>query len=145
MIKISKLRYKTRFFCVCDYWPGKIWLNILVGISCWYPEVDYILLSICLFTYLLCCRLPVVFTDDVGSHLFEAVIKSSNEAHLFELGEKCFKRCILSLCIHPLGNYLAQTYLRCVKSPEHVCISYIYILFSKVNTTYPNKILCAIL
>jgi len=53
-------------------------------------------------------RLPVVFTDDVGSHLFEAVIKSANDDHLHELGERCFKRCILSLCIHRLANYLAK-------------------------------------
>jgi len=65
-------------------------------------------------------RLPVVFTDEVGSHLFEALIKSANDEQLEELGGKCFKRCILSLCIHPLGNYLAQTYLRCVKTSEHV-------------------------
>jgi len=65
-------------------------------------------------------RLPVVFTDDVGSHLFEALIKSATDIHLMELGEKCFKRCILSLCIHPLGNYLAQTFLRCVKDSNHV-------------------------
>ena len=67
-------------------------------------------------------RLPVVFTDDVGSHLFEALIKSADDAQLDELGEKCFKRCILSLCIHPLGNYLAQTYLRSVRNTQHVCM-----------------------
>jgi len=65
-------------------------------------------------------RLPVVFTDEIGSHLFEAVIRSAKEEQLIELGELCFKRCILTTSVHPLGNYLVQTFLRCVKSDEHV-------------------------
>jgi len=65
-------------------------------------------------------RLPVVFTDEIGSHLFEAVIRSANTAQLHSLGEKCFKRCILSLCVHPLANYLAQTYIKSIQDTEHV-------------------------
>jgi len=65
-------------------------------------------------------RLPVVFTDEIGSHLFEAVIRSAKSAQLHTLGEKCFKRCILSMCVHPLANYLAQTYLKSIQDTEHV-------------------------
>jgi len=65
-------------------------------------------------------RLPVVLTDGIGSHLFEAVIRSANPSQLHALGEKCFKKCILSLCVHPLANYLAQTFLRAIQDAEHI-------------------------
>jgi len=65
-------------------------------------------------------RLPVVFTDEIGSHLFEAVIRSANSSQLRMLGEKCFKKCILSMCVHPLANYLAQTFLRAIQDADHV-------------------------
>ena len=66
-------------------------------------------------------RLPVVLTDEVGSHLFEAIIQTADDQFFNDLANKCFlKRFIISLCIHPVANYLAQSFLRYIRSAEQV-------------------------
>lgn len=63
-------------------------------------------------------RLPVVLTDEVGSHLIEAVIQTADDETFETLATRCFRRYIISLCIHPVANYLSQTFLRNIRSSE---------------------------
>ena len=60
-------------------------------------------------------RLPVVLTDQMGSHLLETIICAGNETLLDEIYCKCIKKYLLPLSLHEIGNYIVQTYLRSIK------------------------------
>ena len=69
-----------------------------------------------LFSY----RLPVVLMDEVGSHLLEVIIQTADEELFNDLIKKCFRQFIISLSIHPVANYLAQHFMRHLKTSEQV-------------------------
>ncbi|XP_002155246.4 uncharacterized protein LOC100201308 isoform X1 [Hydra vulgaris] len=62
--------------------------------------------------------LPVVPTDEVGSHLLEAIVETANEEFLDKLATKCFNYIFVSLCIHPVANYIAQAFMRKVTKKD---------------------------
>jgi len=60
-------------------------------------------------------KLPVVLTDEVGSHLFEVLLQSSDAILFDQLTSKCFSKIIVSLSLHHVANYLTQMFLRLIK------------------------------
>jgi len=88
----------------------------------WYYFYEYILhrnvKNSWTFSYL---RLPVVLTDQVGSHLFEVILQTADEESFDNLTTRCMKKILISLSIHPIANFLVQTLLRCIEDKEKVC------------------------
>lgn len=57
-------------------------------------------------------KLPVVLTDQVGSHLFEVLLQTADADTFENLTTRCMLRMVVSLSIHPIANFLVQTMLR---------------------------------
>ena len=70
----------------------------------------------------------------MGSHLIEVLLQTAGNDLYNVLSSQCFKNIIVSLCMHPVANFLAQTFLRLLKDTERVRILTFIISISDVNT-----------
>ena len=67
-------------------------------------------------------RLPVVLTDQVGSHLFEVILQTADTEAFHNLSKRCMLKMLVSLSIHPIANFLVQTLLRCLDKKKKVSL-----------------------
>ncbi|XP_038070133.1 nucleolar protein 9-like isoform X1 [Patiria miniata] len=57
-------------------------------------------------------RVPVVFTDSVGSHLFEVVIEVVSSEAFSEVYSQCFGNYLLEMALHPVANFVLQKLIK---------------------------------
>ncbi|XP_022082389.1 nucleolar protein 9-like isoform X2 [Acanthaster planci] len=57
-------------------------------------------------------RVPVVLTDNVGSHLFEIVIEVISDESFSEVYSQCFSHHLLGMALHPVANFVLQKLIK---------------------------------
>lgn len=67
-------------------------------------------------------RVPVLFADEIGSHVMEKIFYVAS-ADLFKaIYTKCFKKSLLQFSLHPLANYIVQHMLSNIPTKEMVSL-----------------------
>ena len=65
-------------------------------------------------------RVPILFADEVGSHVMEKIFHVASQDLYELLFEKCFKNNLLQLSLHPLANYILQHMFSTIPTKEMV-------------------------
>ena len=65
-------------------------------------------------------RVPILFADEVGSHVMEKIFHVAPQDLYELLFKKCFKNNLLQLSLHPLANYILQHMFSTIPTKEMV-------------------------
>ena len=78
-----------------------------------------------------------MWTDQVGSHLFEVLLQTADSETFDNLSTRCMLKMLVSLSIHPIANFLVQTLLRCLNKRKKVCLFlYKTIIYESLPETF---------
>ena len=72
---------------------------------------------------------PILFADEVGSHVMEKIFHAATTDLYEVLFLKCFQNHLLQFALHPLANYILQHMMTSIPTVEMVR-SYFHCIFS---------------
>ena len=73
-------------------------------------------------------RVPILFADEVGSHVMEKIFYVASGDLYETIFANCFKKNMLQLSLHPLANYIVQHMLSNIPTAEMVGFHTIFVL-----------------